>query len=36
MKCAIAVVIGNPRFKWQAGGSLLAVAAAGAASLVLL
>ena len=36
MKCAIAVVIGSPRFKWQAGGSLLAVAAAGAASLALL
>ncbi len=36
MKAAIAAAIGVPRFKWQAGGSLLAMAAAGAAALVLL
>jgi uncharacterized membrane protein (DUF4010 family) len=35
MKSVIAVVIGSPRFKWQAGGSLLAMAAAGAATLAL-
>jgi len=36
MKAAIAAAIGVPRFKWQAGGSLLAMAAAGAAALVML
>jgi uncharacterized membrane protein (DUF4010 family) len=36
MKAAIAVAIGVPRFKWQAGGSLLAMAAAGAAALLML
>lgn len=34
MKAGIAIVIGSPRFKWQAGGALLAMAAAGAAALV--
>ena len=34
MKAAIAAAIGVPRFKWQAGGSLLAMAAAGAAALL--
>lgn len=36
MKCGIALAMGSPRFKWQAGGSLLAMAAAGAAGLLLL
>ena len=36
MKASIAAAIGLPRFKWQAGGALLAMAAAGAAALVLL
>lgn len=36
MKAAIAAAIGEPRFKWQAGGSLVAMAAAGAATLMLL
>jgi uncharacterized membrane protein (DUF4010 family) len=36
MKAAIAAAIGVPRFKWQTAGSLLAMAAAGAAALVLL
>lgn len=36
MKAAIAVALGAPRFKWQAGGSLLVMAAAGAAALMLL
>jgi uncharacterized membrane protein (DUF4010 family) len=36
MKAAIAAAIGVPRFKWQAGGSLLAMAAAGAAALLML
>jgi uncharacterized membrane protein (DUF4010 family) len=36
MKAAIAAAIGVPRFKWQAGGALLAMAAAGAAALVVL
>ena len=36
MKAAIAAAIGVPRFKWQAGGSLLAMAVAGAAALVML
>ena len=35
MKAAIAAAVGVPRFKWQTGGSLLAMAAAGAAALVL-
>ena len=35
MKATIALVIGHPRFKWQAGGSLLAMAR-GAATLALL
>lgn len=34
LKAAIAVVIGHSRFKWQAGISLVAMAAAGAAALV--
>ena len=34
MKAGIAVVIGSGRFRWQAGGALLAMAAAGAAALV--
>jgi uncharacterized membrane protein (DUF4010 family) len=36
MKAAIAAAIGVPRFKWQAAGSLLAMAAAGAVALLLL
>jgi uncharacterized membrane protein (DUF4010 family) len=36
MKSAIAVAIGDRRFKWHAGGALLAMAAAGAAALALL
>ena len=36
MKCGIALAMGSPRFKWQAGGSLLAMAGAGAAGLLLL
>jgi uncharacterized membrane protein (DUF4010 family) len=36
MKAAIAATIGVPRFKWQAGGALLAMAAAGAAALLVL
>ena len=36
MKATIAVVIGHPRFKWQAGGSLLAMAVAAAVALLLL
>ena len=35
MKCGIALAIGSPRFIWQAGGSLLAMAGAGAAGLLL-
>jgi uncharacterized membrane protein (DUF4010 family) len=35
MKAGIAVALGTPRFKWQAGVSLAAMAAAGAATLVL-
>ena len=35
MKAAIAITLGTPAFKWRAGGSLLAMAAAGAAALVL-
>ena len=34
MKAAIAVVVGGGRFKWQTGGPLLAMAAAGAAALI--
>jgi uncharacterized membrane protein (DUF4010 family) len=34
MKAAIALTIGVPRFKWHAGGALLAMAAAGAAALL--
>ena len=34
MKAAIAFGIGTGRFRWQAGGALLAMAAAGAAALV--
>jgi uncharacterized membrane protein (DUF4010 family) len=33
MKAGIAVAIGSPRFKWQAGGALLMMAVAGAAAL---
>jgi uncharacterized membrane protein (DUF4010 family) len=36
MKGAVALAIGSGRFKWQAGAALLAMAAAGAASLLLL
>jgi uncharacterized membrane protein (DUF4010 family) len=36
MKSVIAMILGNPRFKWQAGGSLLLMAAAGAAAVMLL
>ena len=36
MKAGMALAIGSPRFKWQAGGSLLVMAAAGAATLLLL
>jgi uncharacterized membrane protein (DUF4010 family) len=36
MKAGIAMVIGSGRFRWQAGGALLAMAAAGAASLLLI
>jgi len=36
MKAVIALVIGSPRFKWQAGGALLAMAGAGALSLILI
>lgn len=35
MKSAIAIALGTPRFKWQAGGSLVAMAAAGAAALLI-
>ncbi len=35
MKAAIAAVIGNGRFRWQAGGALIAMAIAGAATLLL-
>lgn len=35
MKATIAIALGSARFKWQAGGSLLAMAAAGAATLLL-
>jgi len=35
MKAGIAVAIGSPRFKWQAGAALAAMAAAGAAALTL-
>jgi uncharacterized membrane protein (DUF4010 family) len=35
MKAGIAFTIGSPRFRWQAGGALLAMAAAGAAALAL-
>ena len=34
MKAGIAIVIGSGRFRWQAGGALLAMAAAGTGSLV--
>ena len=34
MKAGIAFAIGSGRFRWQAGGALLAMAAAGAASLL--
>jgi uncharacterized membrane protein (DUF4010 family) len=34
LKAAIAVTVGNGRFKWQTAGSLLGMAAAGAAALV--
>jgi uncharacterized membrane protein (DUF4010 family) len=34
MKAGIALVIGNARFKWQAGGSLLLMAATGVAALM--
>jgi uncharacterized membrane protein (DUF4010 family) len=34
MKAGIAIAIGSRRFKWQAGGSLLLMAAAGAAALL--
>jgi uncharacterized membrane protein (DUF4010 family) len=33
MKGAIAMVLGERRFKWQAGASLLSMAAAGAIAL---
>jgi uncharacterized membrane protein (DUF4010 family) len=36
MKAMIAGVIGNRRFAWQAGASLAAVAAAGAAAVMLI
>jgi uncharacterized membrane protein (DUF4010 family) len=36
MKSAIALALGTARFKWQAGGSLLAMAAAGAAAILLI
>ena len=36
MKAGIAFAIGSGRFKWQAGGALLAMAAAGAAALFLI
>jgi uncharacterized membrane protein (DUF4010 family) len=36
MKSSIAVALGTTRFKWQAGGSLLAMAAAGAAAIFLI
>jgi uncharacterized membrane protein (DUF4010 family) len=35
MKAGIAIVIGSARFKWQAGGALLAMAAAGSIALAL-
>lgn len=34
MKAAIAIAIGNPTFKWRAGGSLIVMAIAGAAALL--
>ena len=34
MKTGIAMVVGSRRFKWQAGASLLAMAAAGAAAII--
>jgi uncharacterized membrane protein (DUF4010 family) len=34
MKAGIALVVGSGRFKWQAGGALLAMAGAGAAALI--
>lgn len=34
MKSAIALAVGTRRFKWHAGGSLVAMAAAGAAALL--
>jgi uncharacterized membrane protein (DUF4010 family) len=36
MKAAIAFVIGSGRFRWEAGGALLAMAAAGGAALILI
>jgi uncharacterized membrane protein (DUF4010 family) len=36
MKAGIAIGIGSGRFRWEAGGALLAMAAAGAAAVVLL
>jgi uncharacterized membrane protein (DUF4010 family) len=36
MKAGMAITLGQKRFAWQAGGALLAMAAAGAAALVLL
>jgi uncharacterized membrane protein (DUF4010 family) len=35
MKAAIAVAIGSGRFRWEAGGALLAMAAAGGTALIL-
>ena len=34
MKAGIAMIVGSRRFKWQAGASLLAMAAAGAAVII--
>lgn len=34
MKAGIAMIVGSRRFKWQAGASLLAMAAAGAAAII--
>lgn len=36
MKSSIAVALGTTRFKWQAGGALMAMAAAGAAAIFLI
>jgi uncharacterized membrane protein (DUF4010 family) len=35
MKAGIAVVVGSARFRWQAGATLLAMAAAGTGALFL-